>query len=539
MGKRFGSTIRIVTALFLALFMTNFMPVMTAHAADAGIIPLAPSQTDLCGTDNDIYTIPTTAGVIYSVNGIDKNTSWYETHGASSITIEARGKTVNHILTGQTSWTFTYDTTPCAVNVTPAAPTQVEACGTNNDSYFIPASPGVIYKANDVSTPAGTHAGSGDVTVTAHPLAAQYVLNGQTSWTFHFDTNPCATTTVTPEAPTFAEACGTAGDTYTIPATQGVIYKVNGTVVVAGNYPACGTVTVTAEAETNYTLTGGTYSWESTFTNSPCPVTVTPKTPKHIDLCGTDHDFYIIPSKTGVLYQINGQTVNAGWYPGNDEATITAIPTAGHVTLSGDTSWTFEFDDTDCVVVDVDSTDSCIESDSTDGFVTVDVTNNYLTHKLFRVTVDGDEQFKFVAPGETHTFTFDDLGPGKYRITAEQLVAGGFSLAPVASHLNLLRTTQSTHHWDTVYKDRIKIDECPCEEPEPPVEEDDCPVIPPTDGNILGEDDDEEEVEEEELPEILPATGASSSAAVWIPLAGAIATYLVAYKINNRKKYEA
>jgi len=90
-----------------------------------------------------------------------------------------------------------------------------------------------------------------------------------------------------------------------------------------------------------------------------------------------------------------------------------------------------------------------------------------------------------------------------------------------------------------VYKDRIKIDECPCEEPEPPVEEDDCPVIPPTDGNILGEDDDEEEVEEEELPEILPATGASSSAAVWIPLAGAIATYLVAYKINNRKKYEA
>ena len=80
------------------------------------------------------------------------------------------------------------------------------------------------------------------------------------------------TVTVTPAAVTFADPCGTADDTYTIPSTTGVAYTVAGQVKTAGTYAGTGTVTVTAEALPGYSLTGTT-TWPHTFGTTACPVT--------------------------------------------------------------------------------------------------------------------------------------------------------------------------------------------------------------------------------------------------------------------------
>lgn len=73
-------------------------------------------------------------------------------------------------------------------------------------------------------------------------------------------------TVVSPAAVTFTEKDGTAGDTYTIPATSGVDYLVDGQVASAGTFPGTGTVTVTAKARAGYALApDAVSSWSTTF----------------------------------------------------------------------------------------------------------------------------------------------------------------------------------------------------------------------------------------------------------------------------------
>ena len=80
--------------------------------------------------------------------------------------------------------------------------------------------------------------------------------------------------TVTPDAPIFTDADGTASDTYTIPTTENVQYLVDGSVVAAGTYPAVGTVVVTAEALNGYTLDGyPSGGWSFTFSSGTVDVT--------------------------------------------------------------------------------------------------------------------------------------------------------------------------------------------------------------------------------------------------------------------------
>jgi hypothetical protein len=77
---------------------------------------------------------------------------------------------------------------------------------------------------------------------------------------------------VTPAAATFADNNGTAEDTYTIPGTPGVVYRVNGSVADAGTHPGTGTVTVNADAQTGYILApGATAEWTATFTTGAAP----------------------------------------------------------------------------------------------------------------------------------------------------------------------------------------------------------------------------------------------------------------------------
>ncbi len=77
-------------------------------------------------------------------------------------------------------------------------------------------------------------------------------------------------TSVTPAAVTFNDVCGTEDDTYTIPTTAGVTYRVGGEPKDAGTYAGSGEVTVTATANVGYTLSGAT-SWSHSFTDEDCP----------------------------------------------------------------------------------------------------------------------------------------------------------------------------------------------------------------------------------------------------------------------------
>lgn len=85
--------------------------------------------------------------------------------------------------------------------------------------------------------------------------------------------NYSANKTTVALAPTFTET------TYTIPAGEGVQYKLGSNIVAPGSYPGSGTVTIIAEAKPGYTLSG-TSTWSHTF---PAPVVnrftdVTPQT---------------------------------------------------------------------------------------------------------------------------------------------------------------------------------------------------------------------------------------------------------------------
>ncbi|MBC7708161.1 hypothetical protein H7Y63_02990 [Polaromonas sp.] len=78
-------------------------------------------------------------------------------------------------------------------------------------------------------------------------------------------------TTVMPATVTAEDKCGTANDTFTIPTTTGVTYKVNGVPATTGQYQGSGTVTITAVAQTGFKFAVGAVTTQTlTFTNTPC-----------------------------------------------------------------------------------------------------------------------------------------------------------------------------------------------------------------------------------------------------------------------------
>jgi hypothetical protein len=90
--------------------------------------------------------------------------------------------------------------------------------------------------------------------------------------------SPPPPTPVTATAPTSVDKCGTANDTFIIPSKDGVVYKVDGKVVVAGTYPGTGTVVVTASAEKGFVLKGDS-EWTFVFTNVACETNTPTPTP--------------------------------------------------------------------------------------------------------------------------------------------------------------------------------------------------------------------------------------------------------------------
>lgn len=132
----------------------------------------------------------------------------------------------------------------------------------------------------------------------------------------------------TPPAVTHNDICGTDQDTYTIPAKDGVEYRINGHAVNAGTYNGTGSVTITAVAKAGYVLSG-TASWTLTFTNDACP---TPDV-NIVDTQCSDNGVVVTLTNSGNAdgtATVNGQTITVA----ASKTTTVTIPFDAHKTAS-------------------------------------------------------------------------------------------------------------------------------------------------------------------------------------------------------------
>ncbi|WP_223940730.1 S-layer homology domain-containing protein [Arthrobacter sp. StoSoilB22] len=234
------------------------------------------------------------------------------------------------------------------LRLSPEAVTFADVDGTEDDTYTVPETAGVEYLIEGNAVAAGTYPGSGTVTVTAKAIRDYILAEGAASeWTHEFKATPFV---VTAAPVVFTDVDGTKGDTYTIPATEGIEYLVAGNVVAAGTYPGSGTVTVAAKAVTDYVLAESTASeWSHGFKATPFVVTPAPVTFTDVD--GTKDDTYTIPATVGVEYLVGGNVVAAGKYPGSGTVTVTAKALTDYVLAAGAmTEWAHEFKATPFVV---------------------------------------------------------------------------------------------------------------------------------------------------------------------------------------------
>ncbi|UZN03101.1 RHS repeat domain-containing protein [Cellulomonas sp. S1-8] len=297
-------------------------------------------------------------------------------------------------------------TNPTEIRVSATAPTQVDAFGTADDTYTIPATDGVDYAIEGTTVAAGEYPATGTVVVDATAKAG-YELSGPTQFTLVFTDILEATAT----EPTWDDTWGTADDTYTIPSVTGVEYSVDGTPVAAGSYPATGTVTVEAAATTGYGLTG-----PSAFTHTFTDIRqVSATEPTWDDTYGTADDRYTVPAVTGVEYTVDGAVVDPGTYPATGTVTVDATATAGYV-LTGPSQFTHTFTDIRQV--------SATEPTSVDAYGTADDTYTIPEVTGVEYAVDGAPVTAGDYPGAgtivvtaTATAGYELTGPAEFTFT--------------------------------------------------------------------------------------------------------------------------
>ena len=287
-----------------------------------------PSKVDDYGTADDTYTVPTTEGVTYQVDGADVAAGTYPGTGTVVVTAVAQP---GYELTGPA--TFTLEFTDIRL-VQAEAPTQVDGYGTSSDTYTVVETEGVTYQVDGVDVTAGTYPGTGTVVVTAVAQTG-YALSGATSFSLPFtDIHQVAA-----DAPGQVDTFRTASDTYTVPSVPGVRYLVDGVTTAAGTYPGTGTVVVTAVAEDGYELTGPD-SFTLVFTDLQ---PATPVAPAQQDKGGTANDTYTLPAVPGITYLVGGVPVAPGTYPGTGSVVVTVVPEPGFA-LDGPDTFTIVFD---------------------------------------------------------------------------------------------------------------------------------------------------------------------------------------------------
>lgn len=321
----------------------------------------APTRIDVCGNQNDTYTIPLVTGVIYKIGGSVVPAGTYPKSG-NTLTITAEAAP-GYKLTGILNfWILAFTNNgACPVEVVPVAPTSLEVCGLD-DTYTITATPGVKYYFNGlIEVGAGTHqAPHYPFFIKAIATSGHVIQAGaQTEWWFDLSALPCL---ATPVAPTKIDACGVRNDTYTIPSSTGVTYHVNLSLVptAAGTYSANGQsvvlIKVLPQAGYYFNLQDP-FIWIVLFTNVPC---ATPADPTIKDECGIKADEYTIPAVTGIQYQVNGVDTAAGTYTAIGPVQITAAVKPGYALPAGvTTQWSFSYTNVACPVSDITVVATC------------------------------------------------------------------------------------------------------------------------------------------------------------------------------------
>lgn len=365
MGKRFGSTIRIIAVLFLSVFTTNLAPAMTAYAATApdgtGLETPIVTPADEETTSNEQPTEPaaTFAALPDSqftpmnfnqprcIDLSDSSNLGFDWDGDNKIRVwskDASKKLCDDVKLYLTSYTMPDTWNGNGFNSTALPQTKFDSDSVflSKDSYgpswFTSKKLQVnlpdacknaqidLYYAPEITQL--TPAGHGD----------QYI-----SHKFQYKARNCATTTVTPKAPTFN------------------------------------------------------------------------------DVCGTRHDEYTIPAKTGVKYKVNGHHVSAGDHDGSGTTTITAYPASSDYVLSGDSEWTFHFTDKQCVKVKV-IPQACVDSDAHNGKIQIKVTNNNDFGAWYKVIIGGnDHKTEYLSSGESHIYTFWGYTADTYHVKVNQI----------------------------------------------------------------------------------------------------------------------
>ena len=298
-------------------------------AVDVPVTPLMPSFSNTAKT----YTIPSTEGVEYFVNGNPAAAGTYD--GAGTVNVAAYAIDGYVLNAGATSeWSFTY--TEVIPTATPVAPT----FDLPNKTYTVPSTKGVDYLVNGTISRPGTYtANTENVTITAQAQNG-YVLdaNATSTWNFSYASTNVEVSAV---APTFNDE----NRTYEIPAVPGVKYGVNGTIVEPGSYPVNpnkNIINVDAFAADGYVLkAGSTTNWNHTF--EALLKEVDSIAPTQNMLTRTIHVLQV----EGLEYTLsNGEVINGNKTFGNEAVDVTvhvrALP--GYVlSASSQTSWNFSF----------------------------------------------------------------------------------------------------------------------------------------------------------------------------------------------------
>ncbi|MFJ6416664.1 peroxidase family protein [Paeniglutamicibacter sp. NPDC091659] len=272
-----------------------------------GVAPAAPAFDAAANS----VKIPAMAGVSYFIDGAAKASGTYSYSGSGTVTAKAANGSYKLLEDADASWKFDNRNA-----VTPTKP----VFDASKNTVTIPTQAGVNYFINGAAKKAGTHTNAGTGTVTAKVALGAEALTGTTSW--KFDNRDV----VTPTKPVFSAS----GNSVKIPSKTGVVYYIDGAKKSAGTHKYTARGTVTTQVSSGSYKLAGTTSWKFDNRN-----TVTPTKP----VFSASKDTVKIPSKTGVIYYVNGAKKSAGTHRYKGTTTVTTKASSGAYVLTGTQKW--------------------------------------------------------------------------------------------------------------------------------------------------------------------------------------------------------
>ncbi len=226
------------------------------------VVPVAPTvEPSICtgpGTASDPVITPVpTAHITYTVKGnvVTATPDQGYALGAS------QGWTIDPE-TGVGTYTVDLVIPDCTVTVQVVDPkiTTSQECGVAA-TFTIPTTTGVVYLLNGEVIEAGTYSTPSTGTITAKAATGYALGNSEWSFDLKLPATVACPTVVTPVGPTVdsSTTCGVEGS-YTIPATEGIVYLLDGVVVTAGSHDGPASGTITAQAKDGFTLANADWS---------------------------------------------------------------------------------------------------------------------------------------------------------------------------------------------------------------------------------------------------------------------------------------